>query len=101
MNLLAPASVPQWLDPRPSDPAVAGSIPGWVGYMLGHPITVVLNVFWHWKATGLKVSKVMGIQNQEEHIGHIKQLKVTDIRIVIFFLKHSICAPIFSPKVKT
>ena len=44
-------------------------------HMLDHPITVVLNVFWHWKATGLKVSKVMGIQNQEEHIGHVKQLK--------------------------
>ena len=43
--------------------------------MLDHPITVVLNVFWHWKATGLKVSKVMGIQNQKEHIGHVKQLK--------------------------
>ena len=44
-------------------------------YRLDHPITVVLNVFWHWKATGLKVSKFMGIQNQEEHIGHVKQLK--------------------------
>ena len=43
--------------------------------MLDHPITVVLNVFWHWKATGLKVIKVMGIQNQEEHIVHVKQLK--------------------------
>ena len=32
-------------------------------------------VFRHWKATGLKVRKVMGIQNQEEHIGHVKQLK--------------------------
>ena len=41
--------------------------------MLDHPITVVLNVFWHWKATGLKVSRFMGIQNQEEHIGHVKQ----------------------------
>ena len=61
---------------------------------------MVRNVFWNWKATGLKVSKVlnlnlnsllvkrqidnpspghisklMGIQNQEEHIGHVKQLK--------------------------
>ena len=43
--------------------------------MLDHPITVELNVFWHWKATGLKVSKFMGIQNQEEHLGHVKQLK--------------------------
>ena len=43
--------------------------------MLDHPITVVLNVFGHKKATGLKVSKVMGIQNQEEHMGHVKQLK--------------------------
>ena len=43
--------------------------------MLDHPITVVLNVFWHWKATGLKVSKFMGIQNQDEHIGHVEQLK--------------------------
>ena len=37
-------------------------------YMLDHPITVVLNVFWHWKAIGLKVSKFMGIQNQDMHI---------------------------------
>ena len=43
--------------------------------MLDHPITVVLNVFRHWKATGLKVSRFMGIQNQEEHIGHVKQFK--------------------------
>ena len=43
--------------------------------MLDQPITVVLNVFWHWKATGLKVGKVICIQNQEEHIGHVKQLK--------------------------
>ena len=42
--------------------------------MLDHSITMVLNVFWHWKATGLKVIKFMGIQNQEEHIGHVKQL---------------------------
>ena len=44
-------------------------------YMLDHPITVVLNVFWYWKATGLKVNRIMGIQNQEEHIGHVKQSK--------------------------
>ena len=69
--------------------------------MLDHPITVVLNVFWHWKATGLKVSKFMGIQIQEEHIGHVKQLKMTAIGIVNFCLKHSIFAPIFSQKVKT
>ena len=43
--------------------------------MLDHPITMVLNSFGHWKATGLKVSKFMGIQNQEQHIGHVKQLK--------------------------
>ena len=43
--------------------------------MLDHPIFVVLNVIWHWIATGLKVNKFMGIQNQEEHIGHAKQLK--------------------------
>ena len=43
--------------------------------MLDHPITVVLHVFWHWKATGFKVSKFMGFQNQEGHIGHVKQLK--------------------------
>ena len=41
--------------------------------MLDHPITVVLNVFWHWEATGLKFNCFMGIQNQEEHIGHVKQ----------------------------
>ena len=69
--------------------------------MLDHPITVVLNVFWHWKATGLKVSKVKGIQNQEEHIGHVKQLKRDRNQDRKFFLKHSICAPIFSQKVKT
>ena len=54
--------------------------------MLDHPITVVLNVFLHWKATGLKVSKVMGIQNQEEHIGHVKQLKSDRYQNRIFFL---------------
>ena len=43
--------------------------------MLDHPKTRVLNAFWNWKATGLKVSKFMGIQNQEEHIGRVKQLK--------------------------
>ena len=47
--------------------------------MLDHPITVVLNVFWHLKATGLKVNKIMGIQNQEEHIGHVKQLTRIDV----------------------
>ena len=31
--------------------------------------------FLHWKATGFKVSTFMGIQNQEEHFGHVKQLK--------------------------
>ena len=69
--------------------------------MLDHPITVVLNVFWHWKATGLKVTKVIGIRNQEEHIGHVKQLKSDRYQDRIFFLKHRICAPIFSQKVKT
>ena len=41
--------------------------------MLDHLITVVLNVFMHWKATGLEVSTFVGIQNQVEHIGHVKQ----------------------------
>ena len=49
--------------------------PGPASCILDHPLTVVLNVFWHWKATGLKVSRFMGIQNQEEHIGHVKQSK--------------------------
>ena len=40
-----------------------------------YAITMVHNAFWQWKATGLKASKFMGIQNQEEHIGHVKQLK--------------------------
>ena len=56
-----------------------------LGIMLDHPITSVLNVFWHWKVTGLKVSKVMGIQNQEEHIGHVKQLKSDWYQDRIFF----------------
>ena len=68
--------------------------------MLDRPITVVLNVFWHWKATELKASKFMGIQKQEEHIGHVKQLK-SDRYQDRKFLKPSICAPIFSQKVKT
>ena len=38
--------------------------------------------FWHLKNTGLKVYKFISIQNQEEHIGHVKQSKVTDFRIV-------------------
>ena len=41
--------------------------------MLDHPITVVLNVFHTCKNTWLKVYKFMSIQNQEEHIGHVKQ----------------------------
>ena len=72
-----------------------------ISTMLDHPITVVPNFFWHWKATGLKISKVIGIQNQEEHIGHVKQFKRDRYQDRIFFLKHSICAPIFSQKVKT
>ena len=46
--------------------------------MLDHPITVLdLLIFFHTcKSTGLKVYKFMGmIQNQEEHIGHVKQPK--------------------------
>ena len=54
--------------------------------------------FGHWKATWLKVSKVMGIQNQEEHIGHVKQLNSDRYQDRIFFLKHSICVPIFPKK---
>ena len=71
--------------------------------MLDHPILDQpwYLMFWHLKATGLKVSKVIGIQNQEEHIGHVKQLKSDRYQDRKFFLKHSICAPIFSPKVKT
>ena len=53
--------------------------------MLDHPITVVLNVFRHWKATRFKVSKFMGIQNQEGHIGHVKQLKSDRYQDRIFF----------------
>ena len=68
--------------------------------MLEHPITVVLNVFDTLKNKGLKVYKFMSIQTQEEHIGHIKQSKVTDFRIVNFFLKQNMAAPIFSPKLK-
>ena len=41
--------------------------------MLVHPMTVVLNVFGHWKDTGLKVGKFLSIQNQEAHDGHVKQ----------------------------
>ena len=69
--------------------------------VLDHPITVVLNVFWLWIATGLKVSKFMGIQNEEEHIGNVKQLKSDRYQDRIFCLKHSMCAPIFSEKVET
>ena len=43
--------------------------------MLDHPITVVLNVFDTLKNNGLKVYKIMSIQTQEGHIGHIKQSK--------------------------
>ena len=67
--------------------------------MLDHPITVVLNVFWLWIATGLKVSKFMGIQNQEEHIGNVKLLKVTDIRIVIFVSSIAFVHPYFPKSV--
>ena len=60
--------------------------------MLVHPITVVLNVFWHRKATGLKVSKFMGIQNQEDHIGRVKQLKSDRYQDRNFCM----CAPFFA-----
>ena len=53
--------------------------------MLDHPITVVLNVFWPWKATGFKVSKFMDTQKQEGHIGHEKQLKSDRYRDLNFF----------------
>ena len=38
-----------------------------------YAITMVPNAIWQWKATGLKASKFMGIQSQEENIGHVKQ----------------------------
>ena len=66
--------------------------------MLDHPITVVLNVFWYWKATGLKVSKVMGIQNQEEHIGHEKQLKSDRYQDRNFFFSSIAYVHQFFPK---
>ena len=57
--------------------------------MLDHPITVVLNVFDTLKNNGLKVYKSMSIQTQEEY------------RIVNFFLKQNMAAPIFSQELKT
>ena len=68
--------------------------------MLDHPITVVLNGFWHWKATGFKVSKFMGIQNQEweRHIGYVKQLKSDRYQDRIFFLKLAFVHPYFPKK---
>ena len=56
--------------------------------MLDHPITVVLNVLWKWKATELKVSTFMGNQNLEEHIHPVKQLK-SDIYRDRNFLYHA------------
>ena len=70
--------------------------------MLGHPITVVLNVFDTLNNKGLKVYKFMSIQTQEEHIGHIKQSKRDGFQDrYFFFLKQNMAAPIFSPKLKT
>ena len=43
--------------------------------MLDHPIIVVLNVLTLEKNTRLKVYTFLGIQNQEELIGHVKQSK--------------------------
>ena len=57
--------------------------------MLDNPITVVINVFHTCKNTELKVYKFMSIQNQEEHIGHVKQSKVTDFRIAHFYIMQS------------
>ena len=69
--------------------------------MLYHPITVVLNVLDTLKNKGLKVYKLMSIQTQEEHIGHIKQSKRDRFQDRYFFLKQNMAAPIFSPKLKT
>ena len=69
--------------------------------MLDHPITVVLNVFDTLKNKGLKVYKLMSIQTQEEHIGHIKQSKRDRFQDCYFFLKQNMAARIFSPKLKT
>ena len=54
--------------------------------MLDHPITVVLNVFHTCKNTGLKVYKFMSNQNQEEHIGHVKQSKIKQISGSLIFI---------------
>ena len=64
--------------------------------MLDHPITVVLNVFNIWKDTGLKVYTFMSIQNQEEHIGHVKQSKGDRVqdRVFLYHAKHG-CTQIF------
>ena len=66
--------------------------------MLDHPITVVLNVFWHWKATWLKFSKFMGIQNQEEYVGHVKQLKSDRYQDRIFVSSMAYVHPYFPKK---
>ena len=66
--------------------------------MLIHPITVVLNVFGHWKGTGLKVGKFMSIQKQEAHIGHVKQLKRDRYQDLYFFLSSIACELQYFPK---
>ena len=44
---------------------------GFVPSMLDPPITVVLNAFWHWKGTGLKVSKDNDWAKILDNKGHV------------------------------
>ena len=61
--------------------------------MLDHPITVVLN------GVVFGTIKLLGIKSVSLWVFKIKTS--TLVRIINFCLKHSICAPIFSQKVKT
>ena len=50
------------------------------------------------KKNGLKVYKFRSIQNQEEHIGPVKQSKSDRFRVPLFFLRQRVIAPIFFSK---
>ena len=61
-------------------------------------------MFWHWNDTGLKVGKFMSVQNQEEHICHVKQLKSGNLMSGSLFSAttiDSMHAALSSTKVKT
>ena len=61
--------------------------------MLVNPITGVLNGCRHWKGTEVMLKKFIWFQNQEKHFVLVKNMKATQILILVFDLKLSLDAP--------